>query len=406
MKKHILFLSFLVYFTQAFGQVMEIPLVNPSFEGVPAAGRQEVLFSMKGWYDIAPYYFKRETPPDIQNGTSEFFEVRTLPQQGTSYLGMVVRQNETWEMVAQKLVSPLERNACYEFSIHLARSESYFSGLREIIDTTRKFNFNKPVVLRIWGGNSISDKRELLAESPVVEHTSWRNYKFTFKPKQKLDHLILEAFYKTPVLLPYNGNLLLDNASGITRVNCPKTADFAVDILPPSVNTPAETIKQNNSPAKNPRRSDLKPDQKKKIETAQENTGKKQSKKILTQLDSKTIREGQVIRIEKLYFEADSCNFTPNSLHVLNEIYQFLKDNPNITIEIGGHTNGLPSKQYCDELSLLRAKSVAEYLYQKGIPKNRIVYKGYGKEKPIASNKTKEGRDKNQRVEIKILRIK
>ncbi|HAQ37427.1 MAG TPA: OmpA family protein [Saprospiraceae bacterium] len=406
MKNHILFLTFLVYFNQAFGQVMEIPVINPSFEGIPAAGQKETLFSLKGWYDIAPYYFKRETPPDVQNGANEFFEVKTLPQQGSSYLGMVVRQNETWEMVSQKLSSPLERNACYEFSIHLARSEAYFSGLREVIDTTKKFNFNKPVVLRIWGGNGLSDKKELLAESPVVEHASWKNYRFTFKPKQKLDYLILEAFYKTPVLLPYNGNILLDNASSIIRVNCPKTADFAVNILPPVVSTPAETIKQSANPAKTPRRSDLKPDQKKRTDVAQDNAAKKQTKKILTELDSKTLKEGQVIRIEKLFFEADSCNFTPSSLHVLNEIYQFLHTNPKITIEIGGHTNGVPDKTYCDELSLQRAKSVAEYLYQKGIPKNRIVYKGYGKDKPIATNKTKEGRDKNQRVEIKILRIK
>lgn len=405
MKNHILFLTFLVYFNQAFGQVMEIPVINPSFEGTPAAGRNDILFSLKGWYDIAPYYFKRETPPDVQNGSNEFFEVKTLPQHGTSYLGMVVRQNETWEMVSQKLVSPLERNACYEFSVHLARSEAYFSGLREIIDTTKKFNFNKPVVLRIWGGNGVSDKKELLAESPVVENSGWKNYKFTFKPKQKLEYLILEAFYKTPVLLPYNGNILLDNASNIVRVNCPKTADFAVDILPPAIVTPAETIKQSTTQQKNPRRADLKPDQKNKT-VPQETTHKKQGKKILTELDRKTIKEGQVIRIEKLYFEADSCNFTPGSLHVLKEIYEFLKENPNIIIEIGGHTNGVPDKEYCDDLSLQRAKSVAEYLYQRGIPKNRIVYKGYGKEKPVATNKTKEGRDKNQRVEIKILRIK
>jgi len=56
-------------------------------------------------------------------------------------------------------------------------------------------------------------------------------------------------------------------------------------------------------------------------------------------------------------------------------------------------------------LSTDRAKIVAEYLVDKGIPAERLTYKGYGKRKSIASNLTKEGRKKNQRVEIKILTI-
>ena len=59
----------------------------------------------------------------------------------------------------------------------------------------------------------------------------------------------------------------------------------------------------------------------------------------------------------------------------------------------------------CDKLSNDRAKVVAEYLTDKGIPDERLTYKGYGKRRSIASNLTKEGRKKNQRVEIKILSI-
>lgn len=80
-----------------------------------------------------------------------------------------------------------------------------------------------------------------------------------------------------------------------------------------------------------------------------------------------------------------------------------MQRNEAVKIEIGGHTNGVPSVEYCQKLSSARAREVANYIINKGIDKNRVTYKGYGKSKPIASDRTPEGRKKNQRVEIKIL---
>ena len=74
-------------------------------------------------------------------------------------------------------------------------------------------------------------------------------------------------------------------------------------------------------------------------------------------------------------------------------------------IEIGGHTNGLCSTEFCNELSEKRAKAVADYFAAKGIKMSRLQYKGYGKTKPLKSNNTEGGRKKNQRVEIKILNL-
>ena len=124
---------------------------------------------------------------------------------------------------------------------------------------------------------------------------------------------------------------------------------------------------------------------------------------ILPELQIAKIKVGQKLEINKLYFEADSTNITSISFDVLDEIYDFMKSNETVSIEIGGHTNNIPSNEYCDKLSTARAKSVAEYLYNKGIGKRRLTYKGYGKRNPIYTNKTREGRRKNQRVEISIL---
>ncbi|MBK9377119.1 MAG: OmpA family protein [Saprospiraceae bacterium] len=115
---------------------------------------------------------------------------------------------------------------------------------------------------------------------------------------------------------------------------------------------------------------------------------------------------GQTLQINELYFAANSSEITDESSTVLNEIYEFLIANNDVQIEIGGHTNSVPSDEFCDKLSGDRAKNVADYLYGKGIPKDQITYKGYGKRLPIASNETLAGRQKNQRVEIKIITFK
>ncbi len=129
-------------------------------------------------------------------------------------------------------------------------------------------------------------------------------------------------------------------------------------------------------------------------------------KRILPELNAELLRSGQTIRMEQLRFEADSFNLTPECLPTLDELYDFMEENGNVVIEIGGHTNSIPPDEFCDRLSTARAKAVAEYLIQKGIDPRRVAYKGYGKRQPIASNATPEGRRLNQRVEIKILAIR
>jgi outer membrane protein OmpA-like peptidoglycan-associated protein len=115
------------------------------------------------------------------------------------------------------------------------------------------------------------------------------------------------------------------------------------------------------------------------------------------------LKKGQVIQLDKLYFEADSTDITARSIPMLDEVYDMLLRKPKTKIEIGGHTNNIPSEEYCDLLSTARAKSVADYLVAKGIPATQVTYKGYGKRAPLVSNDTARGRKRNQRVEIKVL---
>ena len=128
---------------------------------------------------------------------------------------------------------------------------------------------------------------------------------------------------------------------------------------------------------------------------------------LLTELVPGKVFVGQKIRLDYLYFKADSVNLMSDSYKVLNELADYMKAYPKTVIEIGGHTNTVPPEDYCLQLSTQRAKAVQEYLISQGIPAARLQYKGYGKSDPIIAydKYNKEARLKNQRVEIKILAL-
>lgn len=115
------------------------------------------------------------------------------------------------------------------------------------------------------------------------------------------------------------------------------------------------------------------------------------------------IKKGETFILNNLYFDANSSRIKPESSEQLTILYDFLTANPGLHIEIGGHTNGLCDDAFCKKLSDARAQAILKYLTEKGITATRLTSAGYGKQKPLTSNDTTEGRRKNQRVEIKIL---
>jgi len=81
-----------------------------------------------------------------------------------------------------------------------------------------------------------------------------------------------------------------------------------------------------------------------------------------------------------------------------------LKENPDIKVEVGGHTDAVGSEIAKQKISEKRAESAKKYIMDKfNISGNRLMVKGYGSQKPIADNKTKEGRAKNRRVEFRVI---
>jgi len=126
---------------------------------------------------------------------------------------------------------------------------------------------------------------------------------------------------------------------------------------------------------------------------------------LIPELDGRAYKKDQIIRVNTIKFEFDSEGFNESSLGAMDEIVDFLNRNPNVVIEVGGHTSTGPAQDYCDKLSSKRAKAVATYIARKGVSTKRLYYKGYGKRKPIIPNDRNNlsARKKNQRVELKIL---
>ncbi len=109
------------------------------------------------------------------------------------------------------------------------------------------------------------------------------------------------------------------------------------------------------------------------------------------------------ITINNVFFDFDKATLKPSSRTELNRLAQFLEDNPSLIIEIGGHTDNQGTAAYNDKLSQERADAVKQYLVDQGIPAPRLKTKGYGFNKPIATNETPVGRAKNRRVAFKVI---
>lgn len=112
------------------------------------------------------------------------------------------------------------------------------------------------------------------------------------------------------------------------------------------------------------------------------------------------IKTGIVMQLNNIYFGSDSAIPLKSSDTELQLLVTFLKTNPTIAIEVAGHTDDTGNKAHNQTLSEHRAAAISTYLLSKGIPKSKVISRGYGDSKPIDNNATKEGKQRNRRTEI------
>lgn len=116
------------------------------------------------------------------------------------------------------------------------------------------------------------------------------------------------------------------------------------------------------------------------------------------------IQAKKIVIDKMIHFAFNKYNIKPDSYGILDDVASIIKSNPQIKlIKVEGHTDAIGSEAYNMKLSQRRADSVVKYLVDKGVPSTKLQPVGYGKTRPIATNKTAEGRAQNRRVEFNVV---
>lgn len=125
-------------------------------------------------------------------------------------------------------------------------------------------------------------------------------------------------------------------------------------------------------------------------------------------VDITEVDDGQAILVnlpDGVTFDVDSSTLKPQFRTTLSDIASSLQQYPDSLIDVYGHTDSTGSDQYNQALSERRASTVANYLVTQGVSAARVRSQGFGETMPVASNDTEYGRQRNRRVEIKIVPI-
>ena len=120
-------------------------------------------------------------------------------------------------------------------------------------------------------------------------------------------------------------------------------------------------------------------------------------------VDEEQLQIGASITLQNVFFQSGKYALYESSLVELDRVVDLLTSNPAMRIELAGHTDNVGSSEANQLLSEQRAKAVYDYLVSRGIPADRLEYKGYGETRPIADNDTQEGRAQNRRTVFTIL---
>lgn len=129
------------------------------------------------------------------------------------------------------------------------------------------------------------------------------------------------------------------------------------------------------------------------------------------QIELEKVFPTKMIVIPNIYYDYDKATLRPESKLVLDSILVFFHENPDLTVELGSHTDSRGSDEYNNKLSQARAQSAVDYLVEKGIPADRLVAKGYGKTMLINNCGTgvpcsEEEHQKNRRTTFRIVSAK
>ncbi len=130
----------------------------------------------------------------------------------------------------------------------------------------------------------------------------------------------------------------------------------------------------------------------------------KGTKKVYS-LEPEKLEEGLVFSFNSIEFETGSAKIASSAYSTLDLLVEIFTDNPNLVVEIAGHTDNTGTEEANTRVSEKRAIAVGDYFISKGVKPEQFITKGYGSAKPTTTNDTEEGRAKNRRVEFTVTKI-
>lgn len=114
------------------------------------------------------------------------------------------------------------------------------------------------------------------------------------------------------------------------------------------------------------------------------------------------VHKAQVVALPNIEFAYEKADLTPAGRETLGTVVRFMNDQPEINLDVWGHTDWKGAELYNLRLSQKRAAAVMNFLVEQGIAASRLKSAGFGESRPLASNETDEGRERNRRVELNI----
>jgi outer membrane protein OmpA-like peptidoglycan-associated protein len=351
------------------GQMNLVP--NPGFEefdGFPIGW----FYKGQDFDDLVKYWHSPTTAsPDVYGqrvrvpvSWAEKGFGKQTPHSGQSMAGITVfgcanGKPHCREYVQIQLKEPLVEGQNYQFEIWVA---SLQNGLR--INNLGAYFGTKN--FKIAGEERLDVKPTVFA-SKIIEpkNNGWQKLSFKFKATAEADWLVIGNFF-TDETTHYTSSIEGNSATGTTTHNFSYyyLDDISVRKIEPILPVP------------------IKPDD----------------------LSRVSIEVGKTIMLKNIYFDTDKTELLPRSNVELNKLVNLLIDNPNMQIEIIGHTDDVGDLNYNLNLSRRRAAMVMDYLIHSGIPTKRLRSTGYGATQPMTPNISEEARSQNRRVEFRILK--
>lgn len=325
---------------------------NPSFEYchfVPSYytdNGRNFTEAVKNWF--AP----NKASTDLLSARfSGLFGKDISPHSGQNMAGISVPDTGWGEYVAVELAWPMYTGRTYYVEFWVAMGKSYLpqgepQNISKAFGLLLDYELFEPTNKRFRKQPQVTlnDEREMV-------YGKWMKISDTLEAPGPFTHLYIGQFDKPTGIRPVNGYFFIDDVK-------------VKEIKPDPVSAPV---------------------------------AKEVSKTV------KVLETEELLVLDNVYFETNSSLLKPESFSQLDEVVFWLESHPKVLIRVNGHTDSVGNAFNNLELSKRRAASVMEYFVEKGIGESRINIQGFGELKPISDNNTKEGRQKNRRVEIEVL---